>query len=159
MPGVPEQVDISEHSVTFTHNVAQYYHAKNNKCFEEYFEYNIINRLYCQELRGNMELDEHNIKFEEVAEEYAWFYLAFIKTLRFLKEHRKDKEFDNKYPDIDVQATFKFSKKEDRYLAHFIKFAKWCSHFAKDKEQYVKILTEDYNNHNEYKNEIQQYEN
>jgi len=156
LPGVPEIVDISEHAVSFTHNVAQYYHSKNNKSFEEYFEYNVINRLYCQELKGNMILDDQEINYKEIAEKYKDFYIDFIKTLKYLKQHKT--EFKNKYPEIDIDKMYYFPKKEDRFKSHFFKFSKWASHFAKDVNQYKMILDEDYKTHVEYKELIKQYE-
>lgn len=154
--GTHDVIDISNLSVFFLHNIAEYYHSKNKDCFEQVFTYNVINRYYYNRLDGALRASfPTNIDFNAIAEKYAPFYKAWIKSVYWYMENWQ--KLSNQYSDVSLDE-FEFSEREERFRDHFLDFAKCVSHYAKDKEQYLRILRSDYLNHQAYKKDIATYE-
>lgn len=150
--GTSETARTDKLSVTFTHNVPEYYQDKGKKTFEDIYSYNVINRYYYNKYEGYLESNfPENMNHENLATKHEKFYQDWIRSVLWYEQNWS--KLYNKYPEIDL-SRYKFHKKEDRFKEHFRDFAKCLSHYAKDEIEYKKLLDAEYLSHMEYRKQI-----
>jgi hypothetical protein len=150
--GTSETAQTDRLSVTFTHNVPEYYQDKGKKTFEDIYSYNVINRYYYNLYDGFLQSNfPENMNHEELAKKHEKFYQDWIRSVLWYEENWS--KLYNRYPDVSLDS-FSFPKKEDRFREHFIDFAKCISHYAKNETEYLTMLKEEYNTHMRYRKKI-----
>ena len=143
--GTKETAHIENLSVSFTHNIPAYYHSKGLKCFEELYPYNVINRYFYTHYTGFLQaVFPDHINHSELARDNDLFYKDWIKSCLWYEANWHT--LKNRYPNINL-ARYKFSDREERFKDHFVDFARCLSHYAKDEQEYVELLDEEYRCH------------
>lgn len=150
--GTSDYADTSELSVSFIHNVPEYYLDAGMRSFEQIWPYNVVNRYYYNLYDGFLEAKfPDNMDHEELAKKYTTFYQNFIKSALWYQENWT--KLQNRYPNVSL-LEYTFPKKEPRFKDHFISFAKCLSHYAKTEEIYIRMLKAEYASHQKYRNLI-----
>ena len=147
--GTKEKITLSKLSVSFTHNIKEYYHKKDKKCFEQLYPYNVINRYYPNKYEGysQRQMKPRNVTHHELALKYDSFIKSWVKSVLWYEKNFEN--LPNRYPNIPL-TDFVFKTKEDRFRTHFERFAHCVSHYAKDEKEYLEILKDDYENNRAY---------
>lgn len=150
--GTTETAKTDKLSVTFTHNIPEYYADKGKKTFEDIYSYNVINRYYYNLYEGYLQSEfPENMNHHELAAKYEKFYQNWIRSVLWYEQNWP--RLKNKYPDISLDK-YVFPKKEDRFKEHFRDFAKCLSHYAKNSVEYEGLLKDEYLSHMNYRKKI-----
>jgi hypothetical protein len=150
--GTTDTADTSKLSLSFTHNVPKYYHDKGEKCFDDIYPYNVINRYYYNLYDGYLQAKFPNdVNYENVAVKYEPFIRDWIMSVKYWEI--KFKSLKNKFDYIPL-IDFKFMKHEERFNDHFSDFANAVSQYAKDEKEYLTMLHEEYKTHMDYRDMI-----
>jgi len=134
-------------SLSFVHNIPLYYTEKGKKGFDTIYPYNMISRFYYVLLNGYLEAKfPHNINYKDIAQNNQQFIKDWIKTALWFEEHWH--EIENPYPEFYLDK-FEFSK-DSRFRDHFIDMARCFSQYARNDNEYMKLLVEYYCCHKNY---------
>jgi hypothetical protein len=139
-------------SLSFIHNVQKYYHDVGKKGFDEIWSFNVISRFYYCLLDGFLEAKfPHNINHYELAVQHSQFIKDWIKTCLWFEEHWH--EIENPYPEFYLDK-FIFPKECPRFRDHFVDMARCFSQYARNDDEYMKLLIAYYEAHENYRKQI-----
>jgi len=145
--------DISDYGWIMAHNDPEYYISKGKPVFEQMFTSAVFNRVFPVYLRGTV-ADKHDFmsadkNFSKLVEEGMQDYKAWIGKFNWLKENMKKtkckyqvKDYDFSVPGTDLGAA--------RFWNNMNKLAITVSEYAKDEEEFHKIMDAVYERHKDY---------
>lgn len=153
--GTSDFADTSKLTLSFTHNVPSYYHDKGEKCYDDIYPYNVINRYYYNLYEGYLKAEILSDEiYYQASIDYAEYIKAWISSVKYYEENID--KMGNRFSTIPL-FDFKFNKKEERFKDHFMDFAKALSLYAKDEKEYLELLHEEYKSHKNYDEMVTQF--
>ena len=155
--GTYETAETKNLTVSFIHNIPQYYHDKGKKCFDDIYPYNVINRYYYNLYTGFLKFkQDYNYNPVETAVAYSDFIKAWIKSVLWYQDNWS--QIENRFQEVfERKWTECFKKKEERFKDHFRDFALQASEYSEgDIKLYLQLLKEKFDSHMKYRELVEE---
>jgi hypothetical protein len=150
--GTEEEFNIKELSIGVVSNMDEDYRKKGKKTFNDMFTNAVINRFFPVMLKGYLTHNfNNNVNVKKVSTDNNIMYKNMIATLNYWRDNKLNIEpipYDYKIP-------FLIKRTEKRYKRTFDTVCKYFSHYATDKETYIKLVEGLYSRHEDYKKYLQ----